>query len=484
MALSRRDFLRWSALVAAAPACARLRGKPTRPSGRVVVLGAGLAGLSAADALVRAGHDVVVLEAQAQAGGRVRTLRAPFYDGQYAELGATRIPDHHDLTLRFARELRLPLVELAVTGPRVLYHVRGRRFVHEEGKPLALPLSGREEGADGPALWEEYVEPVLAEVGDPRRPGWPGPGARRRDSQTFVEFLRSRGASDDALAVFIAENGTETRAFGAAQWLGCEHIDTAWKRTFAIAGGNDRLPRALAARLGAAVRYGHEVVRLEQRLGRVTVIARQGRDTVRIEADRVVCALPFSALRRVDVQAPWSPDKARAIRELAYMPVCRTSLQTRTRFWQREGLGGLAMVRTDLPIERVWDLSCVQPGRRGMLASYVHHDHARALCEVGGEAARATHALEQMRALWPDIAEHVEVATSHAWQEDPWAGGGWGYHQPGQTRWMGEAAMSADGLVHFAGEHTSVFPGWMQGALASGLRAADEVMRALRAAAA
>lgn len=484
MAPSRRDFLRLGALAAAAPACARLRGKPARPSGRVAVLGAGLAGLAAADALVRAGYDVVLLEAQAQAGGRVRTLRAPFYDGQYAELGATRIPDHHDLTLRFARELRLPLVELAVRGPRVLYHVRGKRFVHDEGKPLGLPLSGREAGADELALWKAYVEPVLADVGDPRSPGWPGPGALRRDGQTFVEFLRGRGASEDAIAVLVAESGTETLAFGAAQWLGCEHIDAAWKRTFAIAGGNDRLPRALAERLGAHVRYGHEVVRLEQHLGGVTVIARQGRHAMRVEADRVICALPFATLRRIDVQPMWSPDKARAIRELAYMAVCRTSFQTRTRFWQREGLGGLAMVRTDLPVERVWDLSCVQPGRRGMLVSYAHHDHARALCEVGGEAARATHALEQMRPLWPDIADHVEVATSHAWHEDPWAGGGWAYHQPGQTRWMHEAARGADGLVHFAGEHTSVFPGRMQGALASGLRAADEVSRALRAQAA
>ena len=481
--LSRRGFLRLGALAAGASACARLPGRRVAP-GRVVVLGAGLAGLAAADALVRAGYDVLVLEAQEQAGGRVRTLRAPFYDGQYAELGATRIPDYHDLPLRFARELGLPLVELAVTGPHVLYHVRGRRFVHEEGKPFPLPLQGREAGADGTALWKLYVEPTLADVGDPRAPGWPGPGARRVDADTYAGFLRRRGASDDALALLLAESGSEGSAWGAAMWLGCERMDAAWKRTFAIGGGNDRLPRALAARLGARVRYRHEVVRLEQHLGGVTVVARSGQGAVRIEAERVVCALPFSTLRRIDAAPMWSPDKARAIRELAYMAVCRTSFQTRTRFWQREGLGGLAMARTDLPIERIWDLSCVQAGQRGMLASYIHHDNARALCDVGAEAARATHALGQMRALWPDIADHVEVATSHAWHEDPWAGGGWGYHQPGQTRWMTEAARRADGLVHFAGEHTSAFPGWMQGALASGLRAADEVARALRAAAA
>ncbi len=484
MALSRRGLLRLGALAAGTSACARLRGQRKSPQGRVVVLGAGLSGLAAADALVRAGYEVVVLEAQAQAGGRVRTLRAPFYDGQYAELGATRIPDYHDLTLRFARELGLPLVELSVTGPRVLYHVRGHRFVHEEGQPFPLPLTGREAGADGSGLWKTYVEPTLADVGDPRAPGWPGPGARRHDGQTFAQLLRARGASEDAIAVFLAENGTEATAFGAAIWLGCERMDLAWKRTYAIAGGNDQLPRGLARRLGARVRYGHEIVRIEQHLGGVTVVARTGQGAVRVEADRAVCALPFSTLRRIDAAPMWSPDKARAIRELAYMPVCRTNFQTRTRFWKREGLGGLAMVRTDLPVERVWDLSCVQPGQRGMLVSYVHHDHARALCDVGSEATRATHSLEQMRALWPDVADHVEVATSHAWQEDRWAGGGWGYHQPGQTGWMFEAAMSADGLVHFAGEHTSAFPGWMQGALASGLRAAEEVARSLRAQAA
>src|SRR5215212_8805076 len=113
MAITRRQFLRRTAIAVAgtglnptgALGTIILRG----PARKVLILGAGMAGLVAAYELSKLGHDVTVLEARTRPGGRVHTLREPFSDGLYAEAGAARIPDNHNLTLRYVKEFALPL---------------------------------------------------------------------------------------------------------------------------------------------------------------------------------------------------------------------------------------------------------------------------------------------------------------------------------------------------------------------------------------
>jgi monoamine oxidase len=138
--MNRREFLRQSALATAfslSPSGVRAFGQSKLerkgPARKVIIVGAGLAGLSAAYELIRAGHDVTVLEAQARAGGRVLTLRAPFSDNLYAEAGAMYIPDTHDLTLHYVKEFDLPL-DIRIT-PDLSYvnYVRGKRIVLSEG---------------------------------------------------------------------------------------------------------------------------------------------------------------------------------------------------------------------------------------------------------------------------------------------------------------------------------------------------------------
>ncbi len=144
--LDRREFLKFSASAGAALYGAPLdlrtgSPKPMERKGaakRVIVVGAGLAGLSAAYELTQAGHDVTILEAQMRPGGRVLTLREPFSDGLYAEAGAARIPDNHDLTLKYVRQFGLTLdpfypSELA----RVVYH-HERRFTVNPGEDFSL----------------------------------------------------------------------------------------------------------------------------------------------------------------------------------------------------------------------------------------------------------------------------------------------------------------------------------------------------------
>ena len=130
---TRREFLMLMAAAAGMPALRQLERLERRgPEQRVIVLGAGLAGLCSAYELQNQGHTVSVLEAQMRPGGRVRTLRTPFAPGLYTEAGAESIPGAHQLTQHYARTLGLKLMPNSVPGVRAFHHVRGKRVMNND----------------------------------------------------------------------------------------------------------------------------------------------------------------------------------------------------------------------------------------------------------------------------------------------------------------------------------------------------------------
>ena len=184
---SRRDFLKYSAMAGAAfyasplgalqleqPPLVR-RGAPRK----IVILGAGLAGLAAGLELSSAGHNVIILEAQLRPGGRVRTLREPFSDGMYAEAGAGRIPSSHTLTLKYVRELGLKLAPFWPTTMDDVYYLKGKRVKVPRGKdpdmtkvPLMLYEEERKLGSFG-AIESKYIGKPRMEVGETPAEQWP-----------------------------------------------------------------------------------------------------------------------------------------------------------------------------------------------------------------------------------------------------------------------------------------------------------------------
>src|SRR5262249_36867548 len=145
---------------------------------RVLILGAGLAGLAAAYELDRRGYAVTVLEARTRPGGRVLTLREPFSDGLYAEAGAIFIPDDHDVTLKYARQFKLPLVPISRRTAAAMYYLRGQRVLPKAGQseewPLDLTAEERQLGRMG--MYRKYLIDFLREIvaqADPASPDWP-----------------------------------------------------------------------------------------------------------------------------------------------------------------------------------------------------------------------------------------------------------------------------------------------------------------------
>jgi monoamine oxidase len=199
-----------------------------------------------------------------------------------------------------------------------------------------------------------------------------------------------------------------------------------------------------------------------------------------IAADRCVCALPFAPLRRVSIAHAFSPRKLQAIRTLRYMAAGRCHFQTRTRFWTRDPLGplgGLNLVGTDTMAGRVWSTSSQQPDPElGMVHAYMFDTEALEFAAHGRRRVAAMHRL--FRRLLPGIRGQVVGVAHKVWSEDPWAGGAWGWAQAGELSWLFPAMRAPDGRVHFAGEHTSIWIAYMNGALESADRVVREIIEA------
>ncbi|NOT25474.1 MAG: FAD-dependent oxidoreductase [Acidobacteria bacterium] len=472
----RRKFLKLGALASASFYSApfsSLAQELTRsgPAKRVVIVGAGLAGLTAAFELVQAGHDVTVLEAQGHAGGRVRTLRDPLADGLYAELGAARIPDNHEYTLKYVKQFGLPLVPFYPTSGRTSTFVRNVRVDAEPGAPpdlkkfplafspeeLSLGLGGMFDKAMGEALH-------VAE----NRSVWPPPALASADQQTVKAFVQGRGLSDAAYEALGFQPFGTTSALEAITLVSSGHSA---KQLNKIVGGNDQLPKAFAKRLTDKIIYGAPVTRIEQSASGVTATYSQHGTTRRITGDKLICTVPFPVLDRVEFAPRLSPLKTRAAREVKYGSLSRVTFQVRERYWLRDGLSGFA--NTDIAGE-IWSSAHDQPGARGLLQLYLQGASSERASKMS-EDERIRYSIEQVERVFPGLRSQIEYASSQCWDNDPWSGGATRLMNVGQVTAFHNESRRPEGHVHFAGEHTSTWFAWMNGAIESGSRAAREV---------
>jgi monoamine oxidase len=163
---------------------------------RVIVIGAGMAGLTTLDHLSHAGFEVTVLEARARAGGRIRTVREPFADDLYADIGATYVVDCHQRVLDYVDELDLPLQILNPRHLASLFHLRGRNFPAKAGLPRNLPLAltANERQLGFAGMLVSYLSPGLKAIGQPSITGWPDPAAAAFDRMNGRELLQHAGA--------------------------------------------------------------------------------------------------------------------------------------------------------------------------------------------------------------------------------------------------------------------------------------------------
>ncbi|MEO7119179.1 MAG: flavin monoamine oxidase family protein [Candidatus Limnocylindrales bacterium] len=455
------------------------QGLETRagPPKRVVVIGAGLAGLVAAHELKKQGHQVLLLEAQNRVGGRIYTLRG-FAPGLYAEAGGMRIPRVHDLTLKYCEQFDLPLRPFTMGNPRGLVHVGGMRMTSGEANadPGRLPfvVHDHERGKSPDTMWEEAIGELRGMVDRDGAMAWDYI-VREFDQYSLFEFLRMKGWSKGAIEYYAVMNFVESDMHNSLVEILREDLGKAYVDMQEIAGGMDLLPNAFYAELQQEVRLGAEVFAIDQDPNSVTVHFKTEAGRYRAIGDYAICTLPFPVLRTVETLKPFSREKQRAIRQLNYHASTKVLFQVRKRVWETDdGIYGGATV-TDMPIRRMNYPTPDPTTERGMLlASYTWGQDALQWGAMD-EETRLEEALDDVTRIHPRIREVYEVGASHAWYGDRWARGAFAMFAPEQQTELQADIVKPEGRVLFAGEHCSLYHAWIQGALESGIRAAQQI---------
>jgi monoamine oxidase len=450
----------------------------TRNPRNVVIVGAGMAGLSAAYELLRAGHRPTILEAQNRVGGRVCTVREPFSEGLHAEAGAMRIPRSHALTMGYIEHFGLRTLPFTMNNPRAYYFLNGQR--HRIAAAAANPdLLGfeclpAERGRSHNDLWSAALRPLLAELEKDPSGAWETI-VRQYDQYSTREFLETCGWSEGAIEMFGLLADQEALMNSSFLELFREEAGNYYTDMVQVEDGQDHLPRAFLPELRQHIRFGARMIALEQSADSATVIYETPAGRFQATGDVVLLTVPFPVLRHMEAQPLFSRAKQRAIRQLHYDASAKIWLQFRRRFWEEdEGIfgGGTA---TDLPIRVIYYPDHGRETGRGVvLASYTWSEDAQRWGSLS-PADRLTQALEDLAQIHPQAPREYECGASKMWHDDEFAGGAFALFDPEQQSLLYQDIIAPQGRVRFAGEHASLYHAWIQGAIESGLREAAAI---------
>lgn len=455
---------------------------------KIIIIGAGMAGLVSASLLKQAGHNVTIIEATDRVGGRIYTLKGDFRDNQYLEAGAMRIPHTHLLTMEYIRKFQLPVNEFINSTPNDIIYVKGKktRLMRYEQNPdiLRYPVYPHERGKTAAELLQSAIKPITDFIEQNPRQNWPWV-IRELDKYSMDHYLRynpygvtlSTGAIEMIKVILTLEGFMELSFLELLRELLI--LFTPDIKFYEITGGNDLLPKAFTDQLKDDIQYGLNVKKIVQHDNQVTIHAvHRVLEPFQITGDLAIVTIPFSVLQFVEVEPrnSFSENKWKAIRELNYVGSTKTGIQFKNRFWEKQGLHGGKTV-TDLPIKYVQypshGIGTQGPGV--ILGSYTWEDDAIPWDSLE-EDARLENVLKNLAAIHgKQVYRDFQGGVSHSWIRYPFSAGAFTMFKPEQVKELSPYISTPEGRVHFAGEHASTTHAWIQGAIESGIRAAYEV---------
>ena len=435
---------------------------------KVLVLGAGMAGLTAAVALYSRGHDVTVIEYQDRVGGRL--LSVPLQGGQVTEAGGGHFRSNMPLVLSYLRHFDLPVISLNDGLPR--YLIGGKTADAADLANWPWDLTAAERNVSVSSNLNRYLFLNGLDTNTVLLPDWPDPATLSRlDPLTVGDMIRQVGGSEAFLALLDAHGGTFTSrspALGAIPDLAYHFGD---QNLFRVLGGNEQLPQALAGLIDAdRLILGAPVVAIDQTEPRVKVTVEDGREFL---ADAVISTIPFTVLPDIEVTPAWSAGKQRMFAEMEWDNTVKVIVQTRTPSWLDQGVHGWPMAGGDRPWERVIDITGNEPGGHGNVFFYLNGPNASAELARPRDV-RAQEIVQAFEADLPGLFDEVIEVMDFAWPEQPWIRASFG-GPPIDGGWMIAEWTRPEDRIHFAGDFTTMKSGWVEGAIESGLRAARQI---------
>jgi monoamine oxidase len=475
----------------------KLDGDPNGAS--VLVLGAGLAGMTAALELRKAGYNVRVLEFNSRAGGRNWTLRGgdsftelgglqqtcEFEQGLYINPGPWRIPYHHRAILDYCKRLGVAL--------EPFIQLNHNAFLHAAGAFGGVPQRIRDIKTD----FQGQISELLAKV---TQQGRLDEAVSKEDREILLQALKSWGALDANYAYKANLLTGDFRGYARAPGGGLnavpvpgEPIDLSeilksrlWRylRNFALhafqatmfqpVGGMDMIGKAFAREVGDLIRFDAKVTRIQQDGDGVTVTYTDLKSPSKAEqakADWCVCTIPLPILSQISLDV--GRRMKAAIDAVPYTPSVKIGLQFKRRFWEEDEAiyGGISY--TDLPIRQIAypNTGFNGSGRGVLLGAYLFDGPNAYEFTSMRPAERVARAVELGSHLHPQYRTEYENGIAVAWHRVPFALGCAGNWTDQARAEHYDDLCQIDGRIVLAGEHASYIPAWQEGAILSSLDA-------------
>ncbi len=509
--LSRRQFLSQSGMLAggtypAMLALGMLKTAPVNPlpqekngSGKnIIILGAGLAGLAAAYELTKLGYQCTILEARNRSGGRCWSVRknstntengnitqvANFDEGLYYNAGPSRIPHHHQLTLHYCKELKVPI--------QVYNNVNESAYYFSEGKgPLSnKKIRNREIHNDV----RGYMNELLAKAIDSKQMDL---AMTKEDTEKIIEYLRAEGGLNaDKLYKASARRGynvapgagdkpgTIADAYALSSILGSGLMDPDFYNVaeytyelqmtmFQAVGGMDMIAKAFEKQLVKSIRFQCEVTSVKNTEKGVTVIYKSKDGEQKLQADFCICTIPLPALSNVDHN--FSSDASRAIDNVTYISTGKIGLQFKRRFWEEDEniYGGITHTNNDLT--QIFYPSYDYQSAKGILVGYYNFNEKAKRTGDLSVKEREQLALQKGSLIHPQYTKEFETSFSISWHKTQYSLGGWALYSAEERQTYYKALLQPDKQVYFAGEHMTYLNAWMAGAFESARSVVDAI---------
>lgn len=452
MKTTRRDFLKTTAVLAAGAAIIPpvfSINKGVKP--KVVIIGAGFAGLSAAYRLKQKGCEVTVLESRGRVGGRVFSHPIDTNENLVIELGAEWVGASHERMITMCKEFGLELQNNQFES-----HLTYAGEYFPKGK------------WDYSSDWKAKFNKLINDYANFREED-----KKRLDKIDWWRYLVNNGITERDLEIRDLLDSTD---FGecirhvSAYAAIAEYAESSEKNEmdFKIKGGNSMFSKALAERIGADnIKLKHKVTEINQADGKVDVKCDNG--TV-FSGDNLICTIPTYSMMNISWKPGLPEEKINAINELQYARISKHAVLFSERFWKDEDFD---MV-TDIYGHYFYHATKNQPGVKGALISYTIGDKADVIARQNDDF-KADVINNSLRPAFGDVKNKILTQLNYYWGKDEFTKGGYALYGTGQWFTVMPVLKKKFMSTYFAGEHIADWQGFMEGAIVTGEEAADEI---------